>query len=203
MWSHSLLWVDRFTYECVFVCVLLYEGRSKSLNHSIIVLKLLIRNFHVKLYNTLSMNVQNLEVLALLFFDMVTIARNTLLPSVFPAYKSVFKEIGRALSDPRLHCRLDSVIVFRLLASQIVLQGSKHVKIWWGQIGAVRWMGQYSPPPCSNRSCGGVCRVRSCVVLMQDNVLQIWTLKTKSASQFLQRFLLPSWIYCFPFRQEV
>ena len=106
-----------------------YEGRSKSLNHSIIVLKLLIRNFHVKLYNTLSMNVQNLEVLALLFFDIVTIARSTLLPSVFPAYKSVFKEIGRALSDPRLHCRLDSVIMFKLLASQIVLQRSKHVKI--------------------------------------------------------------------------
>ena len=75
------------------------------------------------------MNVQNLEFLAFLFFDIVTIARNTLLPSVLPVYKSVFKELGRALSDPRLHCRLDSVIVFKLVASQIVLQRFKHVKI--------------------------------------------------------------------------
>ena len=46
------------------------------------------------------MNVQNLEFLAFLFFDIVTIARNTLSPSVSPAYESVFEELGRALSDP-------------------------------------------------------------------------------------------------------
>ncbi len=75
------------------------------------------------------MNMQNLAFVAFLFFDIVTIARNTLLPSVSPAYKSICEELGRALSDPRLHCRLDSVIVFKPLASQIVLQRSKHVKI--------------------------------------------------------------------------
>ena len=75
------------------------------------------------------MNVQNFEFLAFLFIDVVTIARHTLLPSVSPAYKPMCAELRRALSDPRLHCRLDSVIVFKLLASHIVLQRSKHVKI--------------------------------------------------------------------------
>ena len=121
------------------------------------------------------MNVQNLEFVAFLCFDVVTIERNTLLPSVSPAYKSVFEELGRALSDPRLHCRLDSVIVFKPLASQRVLKRSKHVKMWWGQIGAVRWMGQYSPPPCSNRSCGGVCSVGSQTVEYPRSLMMLWT----------------------------
>ena len=155
----------------------IYEGRSKSLNHFIIVLKLLIRNssnFQVKLYNTLSMNVQNLAFLAFLFIDVVTIARNTLLPSVSSAYKPMCAELRRALSDPRLHCRLDSVIVFKLLTSQIVLQRSKHVKIWWGQIGAMRWIGQYSPPLWGNRSCGGVCSVQSVAHRWVSKIADEW-----------------------------
>ena len=88
------------------------------------------------------MNVPNCEFLlflAFLFIDVVTIARNRLLPSVSLAYEPICAELRRALSDPRLHCRLDSVIVFKLLAShEIVLQRSKHVKTWWGQIGAVQ-----------------------------------------------------------------
>ena len=75
------------------------------------------------------MNVQNLTFVAFLFFDIVTIARNTLFPSVSPVYISICEEFRRALSDSRLHCRLDSVVVFKPLASQIVLQRSKHMKI--------------------------------------------------------------------------
>ena len=98
------------------------------------------------------MNIENLKFTAYLFLDIDTTARNTLLSSVSPVYKSMYEEFRCALSDPRLHCRRDSVIVFEPLASQIVLQRSKHVKILWCQIGAVCWMGQHSVPHSHSQS---------------------------------------------------
>ena len=74
------------------------------------------------------MSTQNLTFIAFLFLDTATIARNTLQLIWFRQFINPFTK-NSGVHCLILHCRLDSIIVFQPLASQIVLKRSKHVKI--------------------------------------------------------------------------